>query len=149
MRAAAALLLLAGFTALPAPAAERNGLPGTSWATTGDKGRVAFYPCPENTSLLCGKIVWLAEPNDRTGKPLTDMRNPDEKQRGRPIMGLQILQGFRWSEDKWQGGQVYNPETGNTYDATLEQEGIGSLKLTGCVLFLCRAEHWDQPRKTK
>ena len=77
---------------LAAPAAfaqapEPMGL----WLTEGAKSQVAIERCGDK---LCGRIVWLKEPNDEAGKTKTDKENPEPAQRSRPILGLELLAGF-------------------------------------------------------
>ena len=39
--------------------------------------------------------------------------------------------------NKWSG-RLYNYEDGKTYDATVFLEGANTLKMQGCVLFVCQ-----------
>ena len=63
-----------------------------------------------------GDVAWLKEPN-RDGKPKTDYKNPDEKLRSRPTLGLSILSGFEYDagDKEWQEGTIYDPKEGKTY----------------------------------
>lgn len=64
-----------------------------------------------------GSIVWLEEPKEENGENKLDDENPDEKLQSRPIMGLNILQGFSYDEDdeEWVDGTIYDPKSGSTY----------------------------------
>lgn len=64
-----------------------------------------------------GKIEWLKLPNDENGKPRTDKKNPDDKKKMNPLMGIQILSGFSLTSDVnvLEGGKVYDPNNGKTY----------------------------------
>ena len=42
-----------------------------------------------------GKIVWLRDPNEASGKPKLDSKNPDEKSRKATMLGLNNLLGFK------------------------------------------------------
>ena len=92
---------------------------------------------------LCATIASLREPNDpQTGKPKTDIHNVDPSKRNRPIVGLQIFTGLRpEGANKWTG-QIYNPEDGKTYDVNVVLENASTLKIQGCVLFVCRSKAW-------
>lgn len=119
---AAVLLTLA---AIPAGAAPREA--GIWYDDTG-KGAVEIFPCGTN---LCGRIVWLNEPLNTRGEPLTDGYNPNPAMRTRPICGLQVLGGLaRQSDGTWDEGWVYDPKVGKSYDAALEMTGK-NLILTG------------------
>jgi len=40
-------------------------------------------------------VTWLWEPIDAEGRPMRDRHNPDPGLRGRPILGLALLEDFR------------------------------------------------------
>lgn len=146
----ALLALIALFPATEIRAQEQRALIGQSWLTENGKARVQFSPCPASGGKLCGTIVWLAEPLDKkTGQPRIDALNKNAKEKGRPVMGLPLVEGFSWRNDAWRGGTIYDPESGERYNATLEMDGRLSLKVTGCVLFLCKVQHWSDARKGK
>ena len=94
---------------------------------------------------LCATIASLREPNDpQTGKPKTDIHNVDPSKRNRPIVGLQIFTGLRPAgANKWTG-QIYNPEDGKTYDANVVLENASTLRVQGCVLFICKTKTWTR-----
>jgi len=113
-----------------------------TWLTDEGKATVRVTNCGD---ALCASIVALREPNDpQTGTPKTDNRNIDAGKRTRPIIGLQILMGLRpQGANKWTG-QIYNPEDGKTYDATVILENANILKVQGCVLFVCQTRTWKR-----
>ena len=62
-----------------------------------------------------------------------------------PLVGLQVLWGFRPDGDAWSGGQVLDPETGKIYRASMALEDDGkTLRLHGYIVIplLGRTEHW-------
>jgi uncharacterized protein (DUF2147 family) len=76
----------------------------------------------------------------------TDRNNPDPRLRGRPIVGLTILSGFGRSGNIWTGGRAYDPKAGRSYRSNLALNPDGSLKVTGCVLFICQSQRWTRAR---
>lgn len=101
----------------------------TTWLTHDAQGVVEIAPCG---GKLCGRIVWLKTPTDGKGAALTDQNNPSQKLRKRPICGLTVLSGL--APDKsggWDGGKIYDPEEGDTYDAALKLAGPDKLTVTG------------------
>ncbi len=92
---------------------------------------------------LCATIASIREPNDpQTGKPKTDIYNVDPSKRSRPIVGLPLFNGLRpEGANKWTG-QIYNPEDGKTYDIDLVLENASTIKIQGCVLFICKTKTW-------
>ena len=58
------------------------------WINHTGKGAVEIRPCGASGAAarcLCGFIVWLKEPNNRNGQPLTDRYNPEAAKRRRTI----------------------------------------------------------------
>lgn len=63
----------------------------------------------------------------------------------RPLVGLQVLSGFKRDGNEWSGGKVLDPESGKIYHASLTLEDGGKkLRLRGYigVPLLGRTEHW-------
>ncbi len=92
-----------------------------------------------------GKVEWL-----ETEKDKLDVNNPDPAQRNKKIQGLMILKDFSYNADKkrWEGGTVYDPDNGKTYDCFMWFDGDdNTMTLKGYVLgmkFVGRAEDWKR-----
>ena len=131
---AALLLLLAPLPgAAAAPSVE--GL----WRTDDGKAVVRIAPCGQ---LLCGRIARVLDTGPNV--PSTDVNNPDPARRGQPILGLQVLSGFAGGPTEWQNGRAYDPKSGSSYKSSLRLNTDGSLRVTGCVLFVCRSKRWTR-----
>lgn len=95
---------------------------------TGD-GAVELYACGNK---VCGRIVWLRNPLGKDGQPLHDGYNPNPTMRTRPICGLQVIGNLeRQGDGSLDGGWVYDPKVGKSYNAALDLEGRNNLVLTG------------------
>lgn len=143
-RLEAVTLAVAGF--IPATATANERLVG-EWITDSQSARIAITTCVDDPALLCGRIVWLARPLGADGTPVRDSRNPDPGRRHRPLLGSDIIRGFRSSgSDRWSGGTIYDPENGRTYDARMRLTGVDTLEMKGCVLIFCDARIWYRSR---
>lgn len=88
-----------------------------------------------------GRIVWLSEPvyppddpGGMAGQRRVDRENPEPAKRGRPILGLTIVEGFVYDGDgEWEEGTVYDPENGKRYDAQMWLEEDDTLMLRGYI----------------
>jgi uncharacterized protein (DUF2147 family) len=109
------------------------------WLTDDRKGLVRIAPCGVQ---LCGRIAQVLDKGP--GVPRTDINNPDPRLRNRPILGLPTLTGFTRDGAVWKGGRAYDPKSGRAYRATLQLNRDGSLRVTGCVLFICRSLRWTR-----
>ena len=103
------------------PPAPPNPFAGLWLDHTGD-GVVEIGPCgPEAADKLCGRIVWLRDPNDRaTGRPLVDALNEEPAQRVRPICGLPVLGSLvAKSDGTYDDGWIYDPRQGKAFKVEL------------------------------
>jgi uncharacterized protein (DUF2147 family) len=118
---------------------------GGSWLTPGGKSIVEIRPCAGRVDW-CGRIAWLRDPLAPDGGPVRDAENRDAALRQRPLLGIELLSGFRRAPDGvWKHGRIYNPEDGRTYNAQLRRSGNGMLEVKGCALSIfCRTQHWTQ-----
>ncbi|MCB1318417.1 MAG: DUF2147 domain-containing protein [Leptospiraceae bacterium] len=143
------VLALASLALLsPLQAAGPDDYLGT-WTTQSGKSRVLLFKCQGDK--LCGKIVWLSEPNypagdAEAGQPKHDRNNPDASKRDRPIQGMFLVWGFTWDGEKWEDGHIYNPEDGKTYSCYMELEAPNRLKVRGYVGFsaLGKTVYWTR-----
>jgi uncharacterized protein (DUF2147 family) len=128
------------FLAWPAAATAAADI-GGNWITQDKSAVVAFGRC--GTSL-CGNILRILV--QKPDMPKTDTRNPDPSQRTRPLQGLRILSGFRQKGDRWEGGRIYDPESGKTYASKLRLNADGTLSVSGCIAIFCKTQRWTRAR---
>lgn len=112
------------------------------WATQGHSAQVRIERCAAEPETFCGTVTWLWEPLDVNGQPVRDAKNPDPKLRERPVIGLALLRGFSDTANGSSHGQIYNPENGRTYSASLRLRDADELEVKGCVMFLCDTQVW-------
>jgi uncharacterized protein (DUF2147 family) len=128
-------------------AAAQGQTPVGVWLHANKRIRVEIAPCGDR---LCGKIVWFRWPNDAQGLPLVDLRNENPALRTRPLLGLTILKGLRLADDErtWTGGEIYNPDDGVNYKATMSIQNDGSLRVRAYVLIptLGKTQIWTRVR---
>ena len=126
-----------------AHAAEANPsvIAGT-WLSGDGDGLIEIVRKGESIS---GHILGSA--TGESDRPDKDLNNPDPQLRERPLVGLQILGGFTYDgEGKWSGGQIYDPNSGNTYRCKLKLIDANTLKVRGFigVSLLGRTETWKR-----
>lgn len=115
------------------------------WEPSNGKARVKIEKIG---TKYYGKIVWLREPNDpTTGKPKVDKNNPDESMRTAPLKGYRMLKDFVSKGAKeWDGGSIYDPENGSTYNCTIKMTNDNTLEIRGYVgvAALGRTDVWKR-----
>jgi len=138
MIACAAVLVLASFGGTSTVRAQTTNQAATTqavygwWLTTDGKAAINIAPCG---TQLCGKVEWLKEPLDpNTGKPKTDIHNPDATLRPRQVCDLTMLGNFTPNADgSWGGGWIYDPASGNTYKSNMHVGDDGKLHVRGFI----------------
>ncbi len=118
----AAILL---FTAALAFAQTNNGdkLIGTYLSEEGT-GKIQVT---KQDGKYVGTLIWTSYTDGK------DARNKDPKLRERPLKGITILKDMTYSDGIWKNGTIYDPESGNTYKATIKMTQDGNLVLRGYV----------------
>lgn len=132
-----------------AHADKKNGTFGI-WLTDGGESKVEVYPCGAS---LCGKIIWLKEPNYGTAHPLAgqakrDRNNKNKARHTTPIIGLQILSKSKWDADdqRWEDGEIYSPKKGKTFESRIWLDGA-KLKVRGYSGWLHETKTWTRSAK--
>lgn len=94
-----------------------------------------------------GKIVWLKEPNDKAGKPKTDINNPSEELQSQPIIGLEVLKDLEYKgNNTWSNGDIYDPKSGRTYNCQVNIISKDKLKFRAYygISILGKTETWTR-----
>jgi uncharacterized protein (DUF2147 family) len=101
------------------------------WYTAENKVLVKIYK--NKSDYYFGKIVWMKNPKETNGKEKLDKENPDPKLRDQPLMGLLLLKSFKFEDDKWVGGTIYDPENGKTYKCTIRMDNKQTIQVRGYI----------------
>jgi uncharacterized protein (DUF2147 family) len=137
MRKSMAILWLCILSAAAAAyAAQGDDILGV-WNNEEKDATIEIFKC---SGKYCGKIVSAKEPNypadskeGPPGTPRLDHNNPDAAKRSKPIIGLQIVNNFIFSENVWKDGSVYDPKNGKTYRGKITLVSPNKLALRGFV----------------
>ena len=130
----AAVTLLATAAQAAAPITGR-------WVTESKDGVVEIYQCG---TQVCGKLAkFLVPPPNGVGQK--DINNPNKALRGRTLLGMNILTGFKEVGDQWKG-QIYDPKSGKSYRSVVYKGKSGNLVVKGCIGPFCQAQSWTAAR---
>jgi uncharacterized protein (DUF2147 family) len=122
-------LSTAALFAQSAPPAQTE-LAGIWYDDTGN-GAIEIQPCGDR---LCGRIVWLKNPTDKAGQPVTDKLNPEPAQRQRPVCGIQVIGDLKPQRNgAWDEGWIYDPKEGKSYDVQLTLRARDRLQVMGYI----------------
>ena len=126
-------LLLVSF----AIAADEDRILGL-WNTAEKDCKIEIFKCG---GKYCGRIAWLKEPfypaDDEmgmAGRPIVDRRNPNPDLRSRPLVGLQLLEGFTYiGKNVWEKRAIYSPRSGKTYKCKMTLAAPDHLEVRGFI----------------
>jgi uncharacterized protein (DUF2147 family) len=117
------------------------------WVTGSGKGRIQISKYGDKYG---GKLVWLREPNDQSGNPKLDDKNPDPAKRKNPKIGLNNLLGFTYDgKGEYEGGTIYDPENGKTYKCIMTLKDDNTLDVRGYIGFslIGRTDTWKRVKE--
>lgn len=133
---------MVGLSMLAAAAAMSPDAAVGKWRTETRNGIVEVERCGAS---ICGRLV--SSDGLRTNPDMRDINNKDASLRGRKLMNLQVISGFRRGDGEWTGGSIYNGEDGGTYKATVTPIDADHLKVKGCIIWpLCKSQTWTRIR---
>ena len=101
-----------------APADEITGL---YWSPKKD-AKIEIYKRGEH---YFGRSVWVAMPRK-------DNKNPNETLQIRDVLGIELLTNFSFDNGTYTKGEIYDPESGKTYDCKMTLDG-NNLKVRGYI----------------
>lgn len=116
--------------ALPAALWKGDDILG-NWYTAENKTVIHIYK--NKSDFYFGKITWLKNPKDEQGKDKLDKENPDAKLKSTPLLGLLLLKSFKFEDDKWVNGTIYDPENGKTYKCIITMKDKNTLNVRGYI----------------
>ena len=135
------LILILAFFALSNTSFAQQQIVG-KWISEDGEGITEIY---QKDGYFYGKISWLKKPNDDKGKPYTDTENPDKTKRNQPLLGLVILKHFIYKNNEWQGGTIYDPNSGKTYSCTI-WVSHSKLKVRGYWGIFYQTQTWTKTK---
>ncbi|MCH7396754.1 DUF2147 domain-containing protein [Belliella sp. DSM 107340] len=91
--------------------------------------------------MFYGDIIW------GTGGPTKDVNNPDPAKKNRDLVGLTILNDFKFeNKNLWSSGTIYEPKDGKTYSCKMTLKKPNQLEVRGFVgvSLFGRSETWTR-----
>jgi uncharacterized protein (DUF2147 family) len=102
------------------------------WESTEKNLRVEVYAY-KNT--FKARMIWFSGGVTKA-KPMetiTDVKNPDPALRTRKVLGLDVVEGLVYNpkSDSWEGGKIYEVQSGKYWSAAAYLDKNGQLKVKG------------------
>jgi len=143
------LILLLSLLIFPAFSQEAQKIAGIWW----NEKKTSKIEIKEENGKFTGTVIFIIPEKYVNGQPETDHQNPDAKLKSRSRLGLQILSGLKYnaSDKEWQGGRIYDPDNGKTYDCyAWFDKDANTLSIKGYVVgikWLGRSTTWARTTK--
>jgi uncharacterized protein (DUF2147 family) len=143
------LVLLLSLAISQAFAQEAQKIAGIWW----NAEKTSKIEVKEENGKFSGTVIYIIPEKYINGEPQKDDKNPDVKLQSRSRLGMQILTGLKYNaEDKeWQGGRIYDPTSGKTYDCfSWIDENPNVLNMKGYVVgikWLGKSTAWTRTTK--
>ena len=135
------LIIIFSFLLANSVNAQADKIEGV-WLTQDKGAQVKIYKA---NNLYYGKITWLKQPNDpRTNKPLLDEKNKDPEKRTQTLVGSKILWNFKFYDNEYIDGKVYDSRDGKIYSGKLWLSDSNTLKMRGYVGIFFNTETWTR-----
>ena len=133
-------ILVTAFCSFAVFSSEEYSLIDTYWLA--EDSIISIRECDAS---LCGVMehIFTAEGEDPLA--ILDTNNPEEDLRTRPLIGIKLLDSFDPLPKKgiYRDGLIYDPRSGKSYRGKLSLVDEFTLKVEGCIAFLCQGVQWD------
>ena len=121
------ILLLAWYQFVTAQSAD--AILGV-WRDGNGKGNIQIY---KQNGKYFGKIIWMKTLKSPDGKPKIDRHNPNPALRNRSVVGIIMLRDFKYDDDEWTDGYIYNPLDGKEYKGFMRLKDANTLAVRGYI----------------
>ena len=94
---------------------------------------------------VCAKIETIFVEEGLDPKLVLDENNKNKSLRSRTIVGINVLSEFSINDTKqreFKDGRIYDPRRGRDFKANIYLKEDGSLRVEGCLAFICDDEEW-------
>ena len=116
------------------------------WKTIDDKTgkEKSLIEIYEKDGILYGKIVKILTKGREDAK-CTECKG---KKKDQPLLGMTILSGLKKNGNEWTGGNIFDPNSGKEYKATLKLNGNDKLDVRGYVgiSLVGRTQTWQKEK---
>lgn len=128
---------------LAATAAHAQGTPVGLWKTVDDHTgqEKSLVRISESGGVLSGRVEKLLHPS----KPVPLCDKCTDQRRGKPIVGLSIIEGLKQHGDVWEDGTILDPDNGKIYTVRLKPlDGGRTLQVRGYIGPFFRTQTWSR-----
>ena len=104
------------------------------WVNPSKSVIIDIEPCGH---LLCGTVVWASE-----------KAKHDARKGTKHLVGTKLLTGMTHSSAHVWKGKIFVPDQNMHASAKLKPEGAIHLKVSGCVMMICKSQVWTKTHQS-
>ncbi|MFA8450213.1 MAG: DUF2147 domain-containing protein [Bacteroidales bacterium] len=110
------------------------------WLNQEKDAKIQIY---RDGDIFNGKLLW-GDKNGHRASDSKDKNNPNSKLRDRILKGIVLLKNFKFKDNTWSGGTIYDPKNGKTYKCVIKKDSDVKLEIRGYVGFswLGKTTYW-------
>lgn len=90
------------------------------------------------------QIFWLQNPKNPDGTVKTDVKNPDSAKRKTRSDQIVLIDKVVFDEDEWNGGKIYDPQSGKVYKVELYFDKPNVLTVKGKLGPFFKKMYWQK-----
>ena len=99
------------------------------WESEEKNLQIEIFP---DSGHFAGKMIWFKCSSETVMKSSVDTENPDKKFVGRKLLGMKLVERLLYrGDDVWDDGKIYDPNSGNTYEARIHLTGPNTAVVRG------------------
>jgi len=123
-------VLSASFLLFASAAHAQDAVIDGRWANPDASVIIDIAPCGE---ARCGTVAWASD------KAKADARKGTDR-----LIGSDLLTGLEERKKGQWTGRLFIPDHDMRVNAKLQLVGERQLKVSGCVVVLCRSQYWNR-----
>lgn len=86
----------------------------------------------EDNGQFAGRMIYFKCSSEEIMRTCTDKENPDPNLTGRKLLGLKLVTKLEYKGlDVWDGGEIYDPNSGRIFDARIKLTGPNTAIVRG------------------
>jgi uncharacterized protein (DUF2147 family) len=86
----------------------------------------------EDHGRFAGRMIWFKCSSEAAMRNSVDSENPDKALVNRKLLGLKLVEKLAYQgDDVWSDGKIYDPNSGNTFEARIQLTGPNSAIVRG------------------
>ena len=130
--------------AVAAAFAQADKILGT-YSTTyeGNQSKVKIFKFGDGYRA---QVIWVDKLKDADGKVRTDKKNPDKSKRNTPADKIVLIDKVTYNAEKncWDGGQVYDPTKGKSFNVQCTFDDAKTLRVKGSWGPFNKSVYWKK-----